>query len=114
LTITRLGLSLALLALAIVSAIDAKGADTLGWLGKLDAGTLMLEVAASIVAISSALWLGALDRISFAKHRAHQAEAAAGSGAARGGSVREASAGRVEARARAHLGDAQPRPAATR
>ncbi len=83
-----------------VSAIDAKGADTLGWLGKLDAGTLKLKVAASIVAISSihllrifmqadttandklmwyallhltfvvsALLLGVLDRISFAKHR---------------------------------------------
>jgi uncharacterized protein (TIGR00645 family) len=83
-----------------VSAIDAKGADTLGWLGKLDAGTLKLKVAASIVAISSihllrifmqadttandklmwyallhltfvvsALLLGVLDRISFAKNR---------------------------------------------
>ena len=29
------------------------GGDTLGWLGKLDAGTLKLKVAASIVAISS-------------------------------------------------------------
>ena len=36
-----------------VSTIDAKGSDTLGWLGKLDAGTLKLKVAASIVAISS-------------------------------------------------------------
>ena len=36
-----------------VSTIDAKGTDTLGWLGKLDAGTLKLKVAASIVAISS-------------------------------------------------------------
>jgi len=88
-----------------VSTIDAKGSDTLNWLGKLDAGTLKLKVAASIVAISSihllrifmqvgeigketytnnqimwyvilhmtfvlsALLLGVLDRISFAKHR---------------------------------------------
>jgi uncharacterized protein (TIGR00645 family) len=36
-----------------VSTIDAKGTDTLSWLGKLDAGTLKLKVAASIVAISS-------------------------------------------------------------
>jgi uncharacterized protein (TIGR00645 family) len=36
-----------------VSTIDAKGADKLNWLGKLDAGTLKLKVAASIVAISS-------------------------------------------------------------
>ncbi len=36
-----------------VSTIDAKGTDTLNWLGKLDAGTLKLKVAASIVAISS-------------------------------------------------------------
>ncbi|MCC7258382.1 MAG: TIGR00645 family protein [Gammaproteobacteria bacterium] len=36
-----------------VSRIDAAGTDTLGWLGKLDAGTLKLKVAASIVAISS-------------------------------------------------------------
>src|ERR1043165_8554816 len=36
-----------------VSAIDAKGTDSLNWLGKLDAGTLKLKVAASIVAISS-------------------------------------------------------------
>jgi uncharacterized protein (TIGR00645 family) len=36
-----------------VSRIDADGADKLGWLGKLDAGTLKLKVAASIVAISS-------------------------------------------------------------
>jgi uncharacterized protein (TIGR00645 family) len=35
-----------------VSAIDTKGTDTLGF-GKLDAGTLKLKVAASIVAISS-------------------------------------------------------------
>ena len=85
-----------------VSTIDAKGSDTLGWLGKLDAGTLKLKVAASIVAISSihllsifmkveetenkkimwyvivhltfvvsALLLGVLDKISFAKHREH-------------------------------------------
>jgi uncharacterized protein (TIGR00645 family) len=36
-----------------VSTIDAKGTDTLGWLGKMDSGTLKLKVAASIVAISS-------------------------------------------------------------
>ena len=36
-----------------VSTIDAKGTDSLGWLGKLDSGTLKLKVAASIVAISS-------------------------------------------------------------
>jgi uncharacterized protein (TIGR00645 family) len=36
-----------------VSRIDAAGTDSLGWLGKLDAGTLKLKVAASIVAISS-------------------------------------------------------------
>jgi uncharacterized protein (TIGR00645 family) len=36
-----------------VSRIEANGTDTLGWLGKLDAGTLKLKVAASIVAISS-------------------------------------------------------------
>ena len=36
-----------------VSTIDAKGSDSLNWLGKLDAGTLKLKVAASIVAISS-------------------------------------------------------------
>lgn len=37
-----------------VSRIDLdEGADKLGWLGKLDAGTLKLKVAASIVAISS-------------------------------------------------------------
>jgi uncharacterized protein (TIGR00645 family) len=37
-----------------VSRIDTPGAaDALGWLGKLDAGTLKLKVAASIVAISS-------------------------------------------------------------
>ena len=85
-----------------VSTIDAKGSDSLSWLGKLDAGTLKLKVAASIVAISSihllrifmkvdeiendkimwyvivhltfvisAVLLGVLDRISFAKHRAH-------------------------------------------
>lgn len=36
-----------------VSTIDSKGTDSLGWLGKLDAGTLKLKVAASIVAISS-------------------------------------------------------------
>ncbi|MEO8313515.1 MAG: TIGR00645 family protein [Pseudomonadota bacterium] len=33
--------------------IDEGGADKLGWLGKLDAGTLKMKVAASIVAISS-------------------------------------------------------------
>jgi len=83
-----------------VSTIDAKGTDSLNWLGKLDAGTLKLKVAASIVAISSIhllgvfvkvekiendkiLWfvivhltfvvsavlLGVLDKMSFAKHR---------------------------------------------
>ena len=37
-----------------VSRIDtASEKDTLGWLGKLDSGTLKLKVAASIVAISS-------------------------------------------------------------
>jgi uncharacterized protein (TIGR00645 family) len=36
-----------------VSRIEAEGTETLGWLGKLDAGTLKLKVAASIVAISS-------------------------------------------------------------
>lgn len=36
-----------------VSRIEAEGTDKLGWLGKLDAGTLKLKVAASIVAISS-------------------------------------------------------------
>jgi uncharacterized protein (TIGR00645 family) len=36
-----------------VSTIDAKGTDTLNWLGKMDSGTLKLKVAASIVAISS-------------------------------------------------------------
>ncbi|HEY1283528.1 MAG TPA: TIGR00645 family protein, partial [Steroidobacteraceae bacterium] len=37
-----------------VSRIDAATEkDTLGWLGKLDSGTLKLKVAASIVAISS-------------------------------------------------------------
>lgn len=37
-----------------VSRIDiGPGGDTLGWLGKLDSGTLKLKVAASIVAISS-------------------------------------------------------------
>jgi uncharacterized protein (TIGR00645 family) len=96
-----------------VSTIDAKGSDTLSWLGKLDAGTLKLKVAASIVAISSihllrifmqvnttvevngvmvpkytnyhimwfvilhmtfvlsAVFLGVLDRMAFAKHREH-------------------------------------------
>ena len=94
-----------------VSTIDAKGSDSLVWLGKLDAGTLKLKVAASIVAISSihllrifmqvsgkdektgedlytnmqimwyiilhmtfvlsAVLLGVLDRIAFAKHRDH-------------------------------------------
>jgi uncharacterized protein (TIGR00645 family) len=83
-----------------VSTIDAKGTDSLNWLGKLDAGTLKLKVAASIVAISSihllrkfmqveqiendkimwyvlmhmafvlsAVLLGVLDKMSFAKHR---------------------------------------------
>jgi len=33
--------------------IEAESAEKLGWLGKLDAGTLKLKVAASIVAISS-------------------------------------------------------------
>jgi uncharacterized protein (TIGR00645 family) len=85
-----------------VSTIDAKGSDSLNWLGKLDAGTLKLKVAASIVAISSihllrkfmeaettgndklmwyvimhmafvlsAVLLGVLDKLSFAKHRDH-------------------------------------------
>ena len=96
-----------------VSTIDAKGGDTLNWMGKLDAGTLKLKVAASIVAISSihllrifmqidskievngllvdkytnyeimwyvilhmtfvlsAVLLGVLDKMSFAKHRDH-------------------------------------------
>jgi uncharacterized protein (TIGR00645 family) len=85
-----------------VSTIDAKGSDTLGWLGKMDSGTLKLKVAASIVAISSihllqkfmdaeaipndklmwytilhmafvlsAVFLGVLDKMSFAKHRDH-------------------------------------------
>jgi uncharacterized protein (TIGR00645 family) len=85
-----------------VSTIDSKGTDSLGWLGKLDAGTLKLKVAASIVAISSihllqkfmdaekiendklmwytilhmafvlsAVMLGVLDKMSFAKHRDH-------------------------------------------
>ena len=36
-----------------VSSIDVEGGDSLGWLGKLDSGTLKLKVAASIVAISS-------------------------------------------------------------
>lgn len=37
-----------------VSRLDIEGSDTaLNWLGKLDAGTLKLKVAASIVAISS-------------------------------------------------------------
>jgi uncharacterized protein (TIGR00645 family) len=37
-----------------VSKIDVEGGgDKLGWLGKMDAGTLKLKVAASIVAISS-------------------------------------------------------------
>jgi uncharacterized protein (TIGR00645 family) len=90
-----------------VSTIDAKGTDSLNWLGKLDAATLKLKVAASIVAISSihllrifmqvgnkdestytseqimwyvilhmtfvvsAVLLGVLDRMAFAKHREH-------------------------------------------
>jgi uncharacterized protein (TIGR00645 family) len=93
-----------------VSTIDTKGTDTLGF-GKLDAGTLKLKVAASIVAISSihllrifmqvgkkgeealtndqimwyvilhmtfvfsALLLGVLDKMSFAKHRDHSPSA---------------------------------------
>jgi uncharacterized protein (TIGR00645 family) len=83
-----------------VSTIDSKGTDSLGWLGKMDSGTLKLKVAASIVAISSihllqkfmdaekipndklmwytilhmafvlsAVLLGVLDKMSFAKHR---------------------------------------------
>ena len=37
-----------------VSQLDIKeGSEKLGWLGKLDSGTLKLKVAASIVAISS-------------------------------------------------------------
>ena len=36
-----------------VSRIEAAGTETLGWLGKLDSGTLKLKVAASIVEISS-------------------------------------------------------------
>jgi uncharacterized protein (TIGR00645 family) len=36
-----------------VSRIDAANTDSLGWLGKLDSGTLKLKVAVSIVAISS-------------------------------------------------------------
>ena len=36
-----------------VSRIDAAGTASLDWLGKMDAGTLKLKVAASIVAISS-------------------------------------------------------------
>ena len=36
-----------------VSKIDVKDGDSLGWLGKLDASSLKLKVAASIVAISS-------------------------------------------------------------
>lgn len=36
-----------------VSRLDTANTDSLGWLGKLDAGTLKLKVAASIVAISS-------------------------------------------------------------
>lgn len=36
-----------------VSRIEAAATDTLGWLGKLAAGTLKVKVAASIVAISS-------------------------------------------------------------
>ena len=85
-----------------VSTIDAEGTEGLGWLGKLDAGTLKLKVAASIVAISSihllrtfmkvqditndkimwyallhltfvvsAVLLGVLDKMSFARHREH-------------------------------------------
>ena len=96
-----------------VSTIDAKGTDTLGWLGKMDSGTLKLKVAVSIVAISSihllrvfmqvgnkgedaltndqimwyvilhmtfvfsAVLLGVLDKMSFAKHRDHASQACA-------------------------------------
>jgi len=85
-----------------VLAIDAKGTDSLSWLGKLDVGTFKLKVAAILVAISSihllrkfmridtnthtdprimwyvtvhstlvfsAVLLGALDCMSFARHR---------------------------------------------
>ena len=81
--------------------IDENEADKLGWPGKLDAGTLKLKVAASIVAISSIhllrafmnapqiekklMWyviihltfvvsaalMGVLDRMSFSSHRDH-------------------------------------------
>jgi uncharacterized protein (TIGR00645 family) len=47
-----------------VSKIDVKdGGDSLGWLGKLDASSLKLKVAASIVAISSIHLLSAFMRI---------------------------------------------------
>jgi len=41
-----------------------EGAERLGWLGKLDSGTLKLKVAASIVAISSIHLLRAFVNIS--------------------------------------------------
>jgi uncharacterized protein (TIGR00645 family) len=48
-----------------VSRIDVdEGAERLGWLGKLDSGTLKLKVAASIVAISSIHLLRAFVNIS--------------------------------------------------
>lgn len=48
-----------------VSRIDVKeGGDSLGWLGKLDASSLKLKVAASIVAISSIHLLRAFMSIS--------------------------------------------------
>lgn len=48
-----------------VSKIDVKdGGDSLGWLGKLDASSLKLKVAASIVAISSIHLLRAFMSIS--------------------------------------------------
>lgn len=48
-----------------VSRIDVKdGGDSLGWLGKLDASSLKLKVAASIVAISSIHLLSAFMSIS--------------------------------------------------
>ncbi|MGC3981546.1 MAG: TIGR00645 family protein [Steroidobacteraceae bacterium] len=47
-----------------VSRIDTGGeGDKLGWLGKLDAGTLKLKVAASIVAISSIHLLSAFMKL---------------------------------------------------
>ena len=68
-----------------VSRIDVReGDDQLDWLGKLDAGTLKLKVAASpqvpteklkwyviihLTFVVSAVLMGVLDRISFASHR---------------------------------------------